>query len=155
TAELGDERFERVRLMKLAGEPVQRSDVERFRAHFPPGARFVNSLGATELNTIRQHFIGRDTPLHDELVPVGHALEQTDVLILDAQGRPLGPGQEGEIAVRSPFLSPGYWRRPEQSARAFVADPDGGALPIYRTGDLGLLREDGCLLHFGRCDGQL
>ena len=88
-------------------------------------------------------------------MPVGHAVESTEVLILDEQGRPQAPGREGEIAIRSRFLSPGYWRRPEQTARAFVADPEGSDARVYRTGDLGRLRADGCLEHYGRLDGQV
>jgi amino acid adenylation domain-containing protein len=155
TEQLESERFPSVRLLKLAGEPVQRSDFERFRRYFPRGARFMNSLGATEFNTIRQYSIDHDAACDGEIVPVGHAVEATDILILDPQGRLQAPGTEGEIAIRSPFLSPGYWRRPDLTARSFVPDPEGGPSRVYRTGDLGLLRDDGCLLHFGRLDGQV
>lgn len=151
----GGMRFPSVRLLKLSGEPVQRRDVDCFRRHFPRECRFLNSLGATEFNTIRQFFLDRSTPLEDELVPVGYAVEGTDVLILDERGRPLPRGEEGEIAIRSEFLSPGYWRLPEQTACAFIPDPEGSSARVYRTGDLGRLREDDCLLHYGRRDGQV
>ena len=147
--------FPRLRLLKLAGEPVQRRDVERFRRCVRPPTLFLNSLGATEINTIRQHFLDHETPLDGPLVPVGYAVEDTDVLILDASGRPLPAGETGEIAVRSEFLSPGYWDEPQETARAFVADPEGSSRRVFRTGDLGRLRPDGCLEHLGRGDGQV
>jgi len=58
----------------------------------------------------------------------------------------------GEIAVRSRFLSPGYWGSPDLTARAFSVDVGGGAERTYRTGDLGRMRADGCLEHLGRKD---
>jgi acyl-coenzyme A synthetase/AMP-(fatty) acid ligase/thioesterase domain-containing protein/acyl carrier protein len=147
--------FPDVRLVKLAGEPVQRRDLDHFRRHFRPPCRFLNSLGATEINTIRQHFLEHASSLDGELVPVGHAVEGTEILILDEAGRVLGPEREGEIAVRSEFLSPGYWGAPELTARAFTQDPEGSARRVFRTGDLGRLSADGCLAHLGRRDGQV
>ena len=148
-----------LRLLKLAGEPVQRRDVELFRRRLRPPTLFLNSLGSTEINTIRQHFLDHTTPLDTlldgPLVPVGHAVEGTDVLVLDAEGRPLPAGETGELAVRSDFLSPGYWDAPEETARAFGPDPEGSSRRIFRTGDLGRLRPDGCLEHLGRKDGQV
>ena len=144
-----------LRLLKLAGEPVQRRDVELFRRRVRPPTVFLNSLGSTEINTIRQHFLDHETPLDGPLVPVGHAVDGTDVLVLDADGRPLPAGETGEIAVRSDFLSPGYWDEPEETARAFGPDPEGSSRRVFRTGDLGRLRPDGCLEHLGRKDGQV
>jgi len=46
------------------------------------------------------------------------------------------PGQEGEIWLEGPAVTPGYWRKPEETAKAF----EGG---WFRTGDLGKVDEDG------------
>src|SRR4030095_6368754 len=61
----------------------------------------------------------------------------------------------GEIVVKSRYLSPGYWRRPDLSLEKFIPDPNGGEQRIYHTGDLGRLRSDGLLYHLGRKDFQL
>ena len=155
----GDVALPSLRLLKLAGEPVQRRDVELFRRRVRPPTVFLNSLGSTEINTIRQHFLDHEAPLDTlldgPLVPVGHEVDGTDVLVLDAEGRPLPAGETGEIAVRSDFLSPGYWDEPQETARAFVPDPEGSSRRVFRSGDLGRLRPDGCLEHLGRKDGQV
>ena len=53
--------------------------------------------------------------------PLALPVEETEVLLLNAQG---DPGQVcGEIALASPYLAQGYWRRPELTAAAFLADP--------------------------------
>ncbi len=61
----------------------------------------------------------------------------------------------GEIVVKSRYISPGYWRRPDLPRDKFFPDPDGGDKRIYVTGDLGRLRSDGLLYHLGRKDFQL
>ena len=70
------------------------------------------------------------------------------MLLLDEEGREAAPGEAGEIAVRSRYLSLGYWRDPERTAAAFETLPNGEVL--YRTGDLGRLVADGCYEHLGR-----
>jgi hypothetical protein len=77
------------------------------------------------------------------------------VLLLDGDGKAVGANQVGEIAVRSHYLSAGYWRRPDLTAAAFLADPEGGAARIFRTGDLGCMLPDGCLVHRGRKDSHV
>jgi acyl carrier protein len=57
--------------------------------------------------------------------------------------------------VRSKYLAVGYWRQPELTEAAFVSDPDGGEERLYFTGDLGVMRPDGCLIHLGRKDFQV
>lgn len=74
---------------------------------------------------------------------------------MDDASEVLAPGQHGEIAVRSRFLSPGYWRQPELTAAKFIADAADPSLRTYHTGDLGYLEPDGCLVHLGRKDFQV
>jgi len=78
-----------------------------------------------------------------------------EVLLLDEDGTAVRPDDIGEIAIRSRYLSPGYWRRPDLTAAAFRPDPAGGPERIYRTGDLGRRLPDGCLVHLGRKDFQV
>jgi crotonobetaine/carnitine-CoA ligase len=68
---------------------------------------------------------------HPRLGTVNHAR------VIDDAGRDLGPGETGELLLRNPVVTPGYWEMPEETARAFV---DGGWL---RTGDLVTANADG------------
>lgn len=75
-------------------------------------------------------------------------LPGTELRIADDRDRPIPPGVTGEIQVRGPTVTSGYWRRPAASARALA----GGWL---HTGDLGALDEGGALRVLGRADDML
>ncbi len=145
--------FPYLRLIDFGGEPVSRRDVELYRKHFSPDCLLVNGLGATELNVIRQLVMDHQTEFLGDRVPVGYAVPETRILLLDENGQALGYNQPGEIVIESQYLSPGYWRQLEQTAAVFKTTTDG--LRRYFTGDLGRLRPDGCLEHYGRKDLQV
>ena len=75
----------------------------------------------------------------------GRPFEGIEVRILDAEsGQPVGPGDQGEIAVRGHNIMSGILGR----LREQTFNPDG----FYRTGDLGVLDDDGYLFFKGRAD---
>ncbi len=148
----GEERFPDLRVFELGGEPVYRRDVEVFRRRVGSHCILVNRLAFTEASVAAQYFITADAELPGNAVPVGRAAEGMEILVLDEDGREAGLEKVGEIALRSRHLSPGYWRRPDLTAKAFLSGPNGNGLRTYRTGDLGRLRADGLLEYAGRKD---
>lgn len=141
--------FPAVRLIHIGGEPVFKADVDLYKRCFSDRCVFVSRYSISETQAVSYFFIDKQTELADERVPVGYPLEANDVLILGDEGKPLGPGPVGEIAVRSPYLSSGYWRQPELTRAKFL---DVGNARTYLTGDLGYRLADGCLVHVGRKD---
>jgi len=89
------------------------------------------------------------------LLPCGRPVRSVDVTLVDRRGNSVGVGDVGEIVVRSPFLSPGYWNQPELTARRFRPDASDEKRSAFFTGDLGKWLEDGNLLHLGRADDQV
>jgi amino acid adenylation domain-containing protein len=155
-ASLGpDRRLPSIRIVRLGSEPLFGADVDRLREHLAPGCVIVAGYGASEASGIVEYRIGPDTPLPPERVPAGYPLEGVEILILGETGAPLGAGEVGEIAVRSRYLSPGYWRRPDRTRALFLGDPASGGMRVYRTGDLGRVGPDGCLEVIGRLDHQV
>jgi len=148
----GAENFSSVRLIKLSGEPVYKRDVEIYKKYFSRDSLVINMLASAEVGSTRIYFMDKETPIHENVVPIGYPMEGCDVVLLNSDGSALGFDQIGEIAVRSRYLSPGYWRRPDLTEAAFLPDPEGGDARIYRTGDLGCMLPDGCLVHRGRKD---
>ncbi|MFG2221846.1 AMP-binding protein [Streptomyces sp. NPDC048644] len=72
-------------------------------------------------------------------VTVGRALPGVELAVRDAAGRTLGPGERGEVHVRSVGVMSGYWKQRDRTAEVLVGD---GWL---RTGDVGILDDEGWL----------
>jgi len=151
----GDATFPSVRILRLGGEPIHSDDVKQFKCHFPPPCVLMHVMGPTETFSIRRHFIGHDWNGDEGKVPVGYPVSDKEVLLFDEKGQRVGPNETGEIVVRSKYLAVGYWRQPQLTQAAFLPDPDGGEERLYFTGDLGVVRPDGCLMHLGRKDFQV
>ena len=151
----GEESFPKLRLIYVGGEPLYRSDVESYKKHFSPECIFVNGLGLSEAGTIRMYFMDKKTEVAESIVPVGYPLEGAEILLLDDDGQDVGFQQAGEITIKSRYLSPGYWQRPDLARSVFLPDPEARPERICRTGDLGLKLPDGCLFHLGRKDFQV
>ena len=142
-----------LRLIVLGGEEVVKSDVDLFKAHFSKNSILVNGYGSTESTFNLQYLLDKDTEIDRRTVPIGYPFESTDILLLNEGGKLTDI--YGEIAIRSPYIALGYWQKPELTQAVFIPDPSGGDRRIYRTGDMGRLREDGSIEFLGRKDFQV
>jgi amino acid adenylation domain-containing protein len=143
-----------LRLIALAGEPISRGDVERIRERLSADCVVLHRFSSTETSVVARFRVDPETPLDDGVIPVGRAVPDKQVALLDASGREVAPGEVGEIAVRSRFLAAGYWRQPDLTREKFALMDD-GETRLFRTGDLGRWRADGSLVHLGRADRQV
>jgi amino acid adenylation domain-containing protein len=148
----GRENFDALRLVVVGGEPVTLADFALYRKFFPANCQFVVSLASNETGIMRMLIANHSTDFAGGVVPVGYQVEDKHVAIHDDNGRELAANQVGEIVVRSEFLAPGYWNQPELTAATFLPDPDHPGSRVYRTGDLGEMSADGCLIFRGRKD---
>ncbi len=107
-----------------------------------PNARFYQVYGQTEggptISVLPPRYHVLDGPFSGKLRSTGKALIGVELSIRDAGDAELPPGEVGEICVRGPGVSPGYWNLPEETAKALR---DGW----LHTGDAGYLDEDGFL----------
>lgn len=144
--------FPALRLIRLEGDRAAPRQIELFRSRFGPQCRLVNGLGMTEAGLVRQYFVTPATKPTPEIVPVGQAVQDMEVEIVDSAGSAIKAGEAGEIVIRSKYLASGYWRRPDLTEASFASDPRGNGWRTYRTGDLGRLDGTGCLYYLGRTD---
>ncbi|KUJ70105.1 hypothetical protein ACZ90_07075 [Streptomyces albus subsp. albus] len=85
-----------------------------------------------------------------ELVSCGPAALGNELVVVDPESlAPVEDGTIGEICVRGPSVSSGYWQRPDETAQSFGVRPGGGDRAFLRTGDLGFL-DQGELFVTGR-----
>ncbi|MFD2467572.1 amino acid adenylation domain-containing protein [Amycolatopsis silviterrae] len=139
-----------VRERLCGGEALDR---ELVAALSSDGARVWNLYGPTEVTMIVSAGTVTDG---GPVVPLGPALPNTRLHVLDAGLNPVPPGVAGEIHVGGAGISRGYRSRPGLTAERFVPDPfaaDGSRL--YATGDLARPRADGTLEFLGRTDHQV
>ncbi|KAF2328719.1 polyketide synthase [Flavobacterium ginsenosidimutans] len=93
----------------------------------------------------------------DELITIGFPIANTEIYLLDEQGKIVEEGTIGEIVIGGDGVAQGYWKRPELTAEKFIPDSfstESGAR-LYRTGDLGKLLPNGELQCLGRIDHQV
>lgn len=117
------------------GERTPESRIREFSGLFPR-ARYIDAYGLTET-------CGGDTMMEpgrelEKIGSTGRALAHVEVSIRDASGAALPPGVEGEICLRGPKVTRGYWKDPERTAASFFGD-------WFRSGDVGRLDEEGFL----------
>ena len=121
----------------------------------PQGFSLFNLYGPTEGSILASGFLV-DRLYKD--IPIGRAVDNVKLYVVDGQGRLLPPGAAGELWISGPHVTAGYLNRPEKTAEAYGENPfcdQPGYGRIYRTGDIVRFMEDGNLQFIGRRDAQV
>lgn len=123
-----------------------------------PSLRLTYFYGSTEVSSDVAYFdVPSDYATDAPTTPIGCALPNTGLYLLDPAMEPVADGILGEIHVAGVQLARGYLGRPDLTAERFVRDPFSAATDarLYRTGDLAYRRTDGDLVVVGRNDDQV
>src|SRR5262249_22051147 len=131
------ERFRRLRLILFAGEVFPQKYLKQL-AEMIPHIELYNLYGPTETNVCTYYRVDREKlPALDKL-PIGRACAKTEVLAVDEQDRMVGTGEVGELFVRGPSVTPGYWGDAEKTRKMCVPNKFQPHFEekMYRTGDL-------------------
>ncbi|WP_166360185.1 non-ribosomal peptide synthase/polyketide synthase [Pseudomonas akapageensis] len=145
-----------LRSCTIGGEAVSRETFELLRRGLK-AQRIINGYGPTE--TIVTPTLWRadgDVACETPYAPIGHAVGNRTLYVLDADLNLLPPGMAGELYIGGEGLARGYHQRPDLTAERFVPDPfsaTGGRL--YRSGDRVRWLADGSLEYLGRIDQQV
>jgi acyl-coenzyme A synthetase/AMP-(fatty) acid ligase len=120
-----------------------------------PAVRFANLYGPTETNVCTWY----EVPRSDEVpaaTPIGKAIDDVSVFVVDEHGAPVAPGEVGELCVTGPTVMHGYWNDAERTARSLSVEREGAEeRRTYRTGDLARQEPSGDWLLLGRRDAQI
>ena len=122
-----------------------------------PNTRFINLYGPTETTGICCWYEVDREFSEAEALPVGRPFPNTEVILLDENGRVPSPGDRGEICIRGSRLTHGYYGDPEKTGEVFIQNPLNPYYPerIYRTGDMGRYNDRGELIFLCRKDQQI
>jgi amino acid adenylation domain-containing protein len=121
-----------------------------------PNAISVNFYGTTETpQAMAFHQV--DPALDNSRIPLGKGIEGAQLLLVNEANQLVGEGETGEILIRSPYLSLGYYGDAALTTEKFVVNPFTRAEGdiCYRTGDLGTYLADGSVMFRGRGDSQV
>ena len=146
----------RLRWLVCCGEALAPSVARGWRLAYPH-VRLLNAYGPAECSDNVSHYDVQATPSSQEMhLPIGHALRNLHLFILDDQLHQVPPGAVGELCVAGVGLARGYLRDPVRTASAFLPHPYGQeGERLYRTGDLVRLGPQGVVVYLGRKDTQV
>jgi amino acid adenylation domain-containing protein len=156
-ADLKAEKLHRLRTILFAGEVFPMKYLKQL-AELLPGVELDNLYGPTETNVCTYYRVDRERLASMDKLPIGIACENTEVFAVNDQDAIVAePGQSGELYVRGPSVTYGYWGDAEKTKKMVVPNrfQPNFEEKIYRTGDLVTLAEDGNYYFVGRRDSMI
>jgi acyl-CoA synthetase (AMP-forming)/AMP-acid ligase II len=135
---LGERNLSTLRHILYGAAPISKTLLAQARKKLP--CEFQQGYGMTELSPVitllppDDHDL--DGPTSHRIKAAGIPVANADVVVMDEHDRPVPHGTIGEICARGPLVMKGYWRKPEETARAIRHG-------YMHTGDLGYMDEDG------------
>lgn len=146
------------------GEPMTSNITQEFADLSLPQLHVFNSYGPTEISIsstkMEIDYLQRKTA-GDGRIPCGYSLPNYVTYVLDEQLNPLPAGMPGELYIGGAGVSLGYVNNDELTNQHFVPDPfaspefvANGWTRMYRTGDIGHLRDDAAMVFHNRIAGD-
>jgi amino acid adenylation domain-containing protein len=142
--------YSALRLVLFAGEVFAVKHLRALCSQLPK-PRYFNLYGPTETNVCTYYEVQPPVPKDRAIpYPIGKSCSHLRCRVVDADGRDVAAGEEGELCVSGQGVMQGYWALPEQTARSFLID--GAGVRWYKTGDIVIEAADGNYTYLGRRD---
>jgi amino acid adenylation domain-containing protein len=140
----------------LGGESLSSRDLLEW-TKIAPNAEVINEYGPTEATVGCSIYRTRLSELSDSSVPIGRPIANTATYLLDESLNLSPVGAPGEIYISGDCLARGYLHRPDLTGERFIPNPysEQPGTRMYKTGDIGRYRSDGCIEYIGRTDDQV
>ena len=150
--ELGDLKF-----VLLSGEALLAKDIKDFNNSFKHEANFINLYGSSETTMVKFAYKVNTEKDTAGVIPIGKPIKGAKAIVLDESLMPVNDGIVGEIYIMTQYRSLGYYKDRELTDQVFVKHlmSKSSENKLYRTGDLGVIRNDGVFEFKGRCDDQI
>jgi tyrocidine synthetase III len=151
-----DHTASKLRRIIVGGEDLKTSLAAKIYAGFGGRVEIFNEYGPTEATvgcTAHKYDPETDTALS---VPVGKAIDNTRIFLLDRYGKPVPEGVMGELCVAGVCLAMGYLNNPRLTDERFVVNRIGPLnVRMYKTGDIARMLASGEIEYLGRNDDQV
>lgn len=154
---LTHEHFKNLKYVLLSGERIHPPDLVKWYNLFNDRVQLVNFYGPTETTMIKTFYLIQPGDVNRENIPVGMPMKGARIIVLDDNMQICKKLEVGEIFIRTPFRTWGYYNDQELNQKKFIPNPfsDDPADLIFRTGDRGRIMADGNLEFLGRMDRQV
>ena len=150
------EKLKTLRILLFAGEVFPMKYLRQL-AEVSANTDLYNLYGPTETNVCTYYKVERERLATLEKLPIGIACANTECFSVTPEGRLAGNGEAGELYVRGPAVTNGYWADPEKTQKMVVPNhfQENFEEKMYRTGDIVTVGEDGNYYFQGRRDSQI
>jgi amino acid adenylation domain-containing protein len=150
--------FPELEYILLAGEKLYAKDITNWRKLYGNNTTIINLYGATE-STLVKSFYRIENDLNrnsSDVLPVGQPISNTRILIVNEANELSRINEKGDIYIKTPFLSKGYYKDAALTGEKFVQNPLNHERDIvYKTGDYGKYDQDRNVIVIGREDGMV
>lgn len=153
---IADHTFTHLQYVLLAGERLPVELARSFLQYFKNVTKLYNLYGPSEIVLTSQYLVDK-LPEHLSNIPIGQPFTGRQILILDKHHQLCPLRVPGEIYIKSPYLTLGYYKQPEETEKTFIQNPLHNDYPdrVYKTGDRGRWLHTGEIEFLGRNDNQL
>lgn len=150
------EKLKSLRVILFAGEVFPMKYLRQL-AEISAAGELYNLYGPTETNVCTYYKVERERLAEFKTLPIGIACANTECFSITPEGHLAKPGEAGELYVRGPSVTNGYWADPEKTKRMVVPNhlQENFEERMYRTGDIVIVGEDGNYYFQGRRDSQI
>lgn len=154
---LGKRDLSSLKKIMFCGEVMPTKQLNMWR-HAVPQATYVNYYGPSEATYACSYYIIDREFRDDEILPIGHAALNTEILLINEEGKQIVESDEkGEIYIGGTGLAIGYYNNPGKTRGSFIQNPLQSSFPeiLYKTGDLAHYDSNRNIIYDGRKDYQI
>lgn len=146
-----------LRRIITVGEPLTADLLNIWYNDLKQTCPVVNIMGQTETTGIICCNYTSPGMEYKGIIPIGKPIDQTEIYVVDENLKEVEVGQIGELCVSNPCVGEGYLNRNNLTKQKFVKNHFNplSSFPLYLTGDLVRLRDDGNIDYLGRKDNQI
>jgi amino acid adenylation domain-containing protein len=150
------EKLKSLRVILFAGEVFPMKYLRQL-AEVSQQSELYNLYGPTETNVCTYYKVERERLESMDKLPIGIACANTETFSVTPDGRLAGKGEAGELYVRGPAVTNGYWADPEKTHKMVVPNhfQENFEEKMYRTGDIVTVGDDGNYYFQGRRDSMI
>ena len=154
----GSGRWNSLQHVLLSGEPLLPADVKKwYEVAGSDAGRLVNLYGPTETTMTKFVYMVEPADQSRKAIPIGKPMTGAKAVVVDKNGGVCPPWRVGELYIRTPYRSLGYFGQPELTNAVFVPNPfnNDAADLVYKLEDLARIVGNGDFEVLGRRDNQV